>query len=252
MAGRLEGKVALVTGGGNGMGKADCLLFSREGAKVAIGEIREDDGRQTEAEIMQAGGEAMYIHMDVTKDDDWRRAMGQIVGRFGKLDVLVNNAGLSGSSHPDMMSEEGWDMIMGVNAKGTFLGCRNAVPRMIESGGGSIINMSSTAGLVGGGSNHPAYTASKGGVRLLAKAIAARHGKDGIRCNSVHPGLLPAMISVNPEIRAQQDAEGLKTVPLGRLGRVEEVAYGVLFLASDESSYITGAELVIDGGRTCI
>ena len=253
MAGRVDGKVALVTGGGNGMGQAECVLLAQEGAKVAIGDIRDGDGQRVEAEITEAGGEAMFVHLDVTKEESWQSAVDQIVGRFGRLDILVNNAGISASSQGDPMGVQGWDTIMEVNAKGPFLGVRTAIPKMLEAGGGSIVNISSIAGIDagGGGNSHVGYNASKAGVRLLTKAIAARHGKDNIRCNSVHPGIMPPMTSAVAS-HTEGYAPRLDALPIPRRGRVEEVAYGVLFLASDEASYITGTELVIDGGATCV
>ena len=252
---RLEGKVALITGGGNGMGKAECKLFAQEGAKVVIGDLRDADGQRVEAEITEAGGQALFVHLDVTKEDEWRSVVERIVSHFGKLDVLVNNAGISGTSQPDLMGVEGWDRIMEVNSRGTFLGTKYAVPKMIEAGGGSIVNISSTAGVVSFGGRdsqtHPAYNAAKAGVRLLAKAIAARYGREGIRCNAVIPGILPPMTTANLSA-VTPSADALAYLPLPRVGRVEEVAYAVLFLASDEASYITGTELIVDGGATAI
>jgi len=191
----------------------------------------------------------LFVHLDVTQEEDWTRAVEQAVARFGKLDVLVNNAGISSRAFTDDTGIEGWDKIMEVNSKGVFLGTRAAIPKMLEAGGGSIINISSIMGLVGSAGGHPAYNASKGAVRIFTKAIAVRHGKDNIRVNSVHPGFMPPMSS---GIAYDQDQrrQSLEQTPLGREGRVEEVANAVLFLASDEASYITGAELAVDGGYT--
>ena len=252
--GRLDGKVALISGGANGMGKSECAIFAQEGAKVVVGDIRDEDGQAVEAEIKQAGGDAAFVHLDVTSEESWQAAIDAAVARYGKLNVLVNNAGISGSSQGDPMSSQGWDNIMNVNAKGVFLGTKYAIPKMIEAGGGSIVNISSVAALVAGGGGpmqHVAYNSSKAAVRLLTKAIAARHGKDGIRCNSVHPGTMPPMTTANPDTR-EFNVNRLETFPIPRAGRVEEVAYAVLFLASDEASYITGVELPVDGGSTAI
>jgi NAD(P)-dependent dehydrogenase (short-subunit alcohol dehydrogenase family) len=246
---RLEGKVALITGGARGMGEVEAKMFVQEGAKVVIADLLEEEGRRVEAEVAEAGGEIMFVRLDVTKEDDWRDAVDRTVSRFGKLDVLVNNAGVSGRNHPDITSPEGWDRIMEVNSKSVFLGTKYAVPKMVEAGGGSIVNISSIAGLIGTTTGHPAYNASKGAVRLFTKATAVRYGKDCIRANSVHPGRMPPMA----ESYSRDEAEGIRRMaqtPLGRVGRREEVAYAVLFLASDEASYITGAELAVDGGFT--
>ena len=246
---RMEGKVAIITGGARGMGASEAKLFAQEGAKVVIGDLSEVEGRQVEAQIAEAGGEAMFVRMDVTREEDWRAAVDRTVARFGKLNVLVNNAGISSGAFPDTNNIEGWERIMDINSTGVFLGTRAVIPKMLESGGGSIVNISSISGLVGGGEGHMAYHASKGAVRLFTKASAVRYGKDGIRINSVHPGHMPPMATSLP-----QDEAGLQAVirdtPMGRRGRVEEVANAVLFLASDEASFITGAELVVDGGVT--
>ena len=247
---RLEGKVALITGAAHGMGAVEAKLFAQEGAKVTIGDILEREGRQVEAEIVEAGGEAMFIRMDVTREEEWKAAIDQTVDRFGTLNVLVNNAGMSERAYSNQTSLEGWDHIMKVNSTSVFLGTTLAIPKMKEAGGGSIINISSIMGLVGSESGHPAYHTSKGAVRLFTKAMAVRSAQDGIRVNSVHPGFMPPMLSSSPPPDPEQLQARTADTPMGRRGRPEEVAYAVLFLASDEASFITGAELVVDGGYT--
>ena len=246
---RLEGKVALISGAARGMGAEEARIFAREGAKVVIGDISEDEGKAVEAQIAETGGQAVFVRLDVTRESDWTNAVEEAVSRFGKLDILVNNAGISSRAFTDDTGIDAWDKIMEVNSKGVFLGTRAAVPKMLEAGGGSIVNISSIMGLVGSAGGHPAYNASKGAVRIFSKAMAVRHGKDNIRVNSVHPGYMPPMAS---GIAYDQDQRrsSLEQTPLGREGRIEEVANAVLFLASDEASYITGAELVVDGGFT--
>ena len=246
---RLEGKVALITGGAHGMGAEECRLFAREGARVVIADVREDDGRQVEAEITEAGGDAMFVLLNVADEANWASAVNDTVARFGKLDVLVNNAGVTGSGEPNYASSETWDRLMDVNAKGQFLGINYAIPEMVKAGGGSIVNISSISGMVGQEYTHPAYNASKGAVRLLTKATAVQYAKSNIRINSVHPGVLPPMLN-SSERRAQFQDDMVKAVPMGREGLPIEVAYAVLFLASDEASYITGTELMVDGGFT--
>jgi NAD(P)-dependent dehydrogenase (short-subunit alcohol dehydrogenase family) len=231
------------------MGAEEARIFAREGAKVIIGDISEDEGKAVKAQIAEAGGQALFVRLDVTEESDWTNAVDQAVSRFGKLDILVNNAGISSRAFTDDTAIDAWDKIMEVNSKGVFLGTRAAVPKMLEAGGGSIINISSIMGLVGSAGGHPAYNASKGAVRIFSKAIAVRHGKDDIRVNSVHPGFMPPMAS-GIAYDQEQRRGSLEQTPLGREGRIEEVANAVLFLASDEASYITGAELAVDGGFT--
>jgi NAD(P)-dependent dehydrogenase (short-subunit alcohol dehydrogenase family) len=229
------------------MGAEEAKLFAREGAKVVIADVLEEEGKRLEAEVKQSGGEAMVMRTDVTVEADWRRLVETTVSRFGKLDILVNNAGLSSTSAADPMDTEGWRRIMEVNATGVFLGTKYAIPAMQQAGGGAIVNISSIMGFVGGESGHPAYHASKGAVRIFTKATAVKYGPDGIRANSVHPGFMPPMRSARP--RDTADLQRLvEWTPLRRTGQPIEVAYGVLFLASDEASFITGTELVIDGG----
>ena len=246
---RLEGKVALISGGARGMGAEEARIFAREGAKVVIGDISEDEGRAVEAQIAEAGSQALFVRLDVTQESDWTNAVDLAVSRFGKLDVLVNNAGISSRAFTDDTGIDAWDKIMEVNSKGVFLGTRAAIPKMLEAGGGSIVNISSIMGLVGSAGGHPAYNASKGAVRIFSKAMAVRHGKENIRVNSVHPGFMPPMAS-GIAYDQEQRRGSLEQTPLGREGRIEEVANAVLFLASDEASYITGAELAVDGGFT--
>ena len=243
--GRLDGKVALISGGARGQGATEAKLFAREGAKVVLGDIRDEAGKQVEAEIRAAGGEATYMHLDVTSDADWVEAVGTAITRYGKLDILVNNTGIVIWKRLEETSEAEWDHIMAVNAKGVFLGTKHAIPALRRAGGGSMVNISSTAGLRGS-AGLAAYIATKGAVRLLTKATALEHVQDNIRCNSVHPGGVDTpMVQDAPVDLARQGR-----TPMGRRATPEEIAYGVLYLASDESSFMTGSELVIDGGRT--
>ncbi|MHB8575078.1 MAG: SDR family NAD(P)-dependent oxidoreductase [Dehalococcoidia bacterium] len=244
---RLPGKVAIISGGASGMGAEEARLFAREGAKVVVADVIDADGQQVVAEIGATGGEALFVHCDVTNESDWKQAVDSTVERFGRLDILVNNAGLSSSSVGNHLDTDGWRRIMDVNATGVFLGAKYAVLAMQQSGGGAIVNISSIMGFVGGSGGHPAYHASKGAVRIFTKAMAARYGPAGIRVNSVHPGFMPTMRSGRPRNEAAMQ-ELIKQTPLRRTGETIEVAYGVLFLASDEASFITGTELVIDGG----
>jgi cyclopentanol dehydrogenase len=247
---RLAGKVALISGGARGQGAAETRLFVREGAAVVFGDVLDDDGKKVEAEIRATGGQATYVHLDVTREADWRAAVATAVQTYGRLSVLVNNAGILFRAKIEDTSEADWDRIMAVNVKGVFLGTKAAIPAMRKAGGGSIINISSTAGLVGSPGGTAAYTATKGAVRLFTKSTAIQHAREGIRCNSVHPG--PIATDMIKDVLADQKAwEGrLRRLPMGRAGTADEVAYGVLYLASDESSYVTGSELVIDGGTT--
>ena len=250
---RLEGKVAIITGGANGMGAEECRIFAREGAKVVIADVMEEEGRQVEAEIAESGGDAVFMKLDVTSESDWDAAVEATVARYGKVDVLVNNAGISGTHHPDTMSTEAWDTFMDINARGVFLGMKTVIPQMQAVGGGSIVNISSISGIVGQNVIHMGYNASKGAVRIVTKSAAVQYAPDGIRVNSVHPGAMPPMRSSSaardPDMRSNMVNSG---VPMRRIGRPEEVGYAVLFLASDEASYITGAELVVDGGFTAM
>ena len=248
--GRLDGKVALISGGARGQGAAEARLFAGEGASVVLGDVLDDEGKKVEAEIQEAGGEAIFVHLDVTREADWRAAVENAVSRYGKLDILVNNAGIVIRKAIEDTTEEEWDRVMGVNAKGVFLGTKHAIPAMRNAGGGSIVNISSTAGLVGSALGLAAYSATKGAVRLFTKSTAIQHARDGIRCNSVHPGPIDTPMLRSAVEGAEQLEERMNRVPLGRIGTTEDIAYGVLYLASDESSFVTGSELVIDGGGT--
>jgi NAD(P)-dependent dehydrogenase (short-subunit alcohol dehydrogenase family) len=248
---RLAGKVAIVTGGASGMGQSEAIIFAREGARVVVADLLEREGAQTVEAIKAAGGTARFVKLDVTSEAEWRAAIDAAAG-FGALDVLVNNAGISGTFDQDMLSTAAWDSLMNVNAKGVFLGMKHAIPVMQKAGHGAIVNISSISGFVGQSGVHMGYNASKGAVRIMSKTAAVQFAKDGIRVNSVHPGFMPPMrtskTSADPEWRAKM----LKAVPMKREGRVEEVAHAVLFLASDEASYITGTELVVDGGYLAV
>ena len=249
---RLSGKVALVSGGASGMGQSEALIFGREGARVVVADLLEAEGGQVADKIKAAGGQAMFVKLDVSKEADWEKAIKATVDAFGKLDVLVNNAGISGTFDPDTLSTSAWDRLMEVNAKGVFLGMKHAIPPMQRAGGGAIVNISSISGFVGQTGIHMAYNASKGAVRIMTKTAAVQYAKDGIRVNSVHPGMLPPMRSSKGSADPTWREKMIRAVPMRREGRVEEVAHAVLFLASDEASYITGTELVVDGGYLAV
>lgn len=251
---RMKDKVALITGAASGMGAATARLFAREGAKsVFVADKLEAEGAAVVAEIQRAGGAATFLPLDVTEEDQWRAVVGKVEATAGGLDVLVNNAGISGSAEQDLYDTDAWNRLMGINATGVFFGMKHGIAAMKKTGrGGSVINLSSISGIVGQGFIHVGYNASKGAVRLITKAGAAQHGRDRIRVNSVHPGLMPPMRTSGRTADPETRAKTLKGVPMGRAGEVDEVAYAILFLASDESSYVTGAELVVDGGWTAV
>ena len=248
--GRLDGKVALISGGARGQGAAESKLFAREGASLVLGDVLDDEGKQVEAEIAEAGGKATYVHLDVTRDSDWRNAIDTAASKYGTFNILVNNAAILIRKKIEDTTEEEWDRVMAVNAKGVFLGTKQSIPVMRRAGGGTIVNISSIAGLVGSLHGAAAYTASKAAVRLFTKVTAIQHAKDNIRCNSVHPGPVDTpMVQdalADPDLRQAR----LDRLPIKRVGTVDDIAYGVLYLASDEASYVTGSELVIDGGTT--
>ena len=246
---RLEGKVALISGAARGQGETEARLFAQEGASVVLGDVLESEGEAAAAAIRESGGDARFVALDVTSEDAWVSAVRFTVETFGRLDVLVNNAAIYARTLIVDTDIEEWRRIMDVNTTGVFLGTKHAVPAMRESGGGSIVNISSTAGLIGGGSGS-AYGTSKGGVRLFTKYTAIQHAPDGIRANSIHPGPIDTDMIADNLSTPEGRADSLSRIPLGRIGAVMDVAYGALFLASDESSFVTGSELVIDGGMT--
>lgn len=249
---RLAGKVAIISGAASGMGAATARRFGREGAKVMVADVLEDDGRSVAADIAANGGVADFMRLDVTDEANWDSVVQATVAKWGRLDIMVNNAGISGSAVADMLDSAAWHRLMLVNSTGAFLGTKYAVRQMQKNGGGAIVNLSSISGVTGQTMTHPGYNASKGAIRTLTKSTAVQYGKDGIRANSVHPGLMPPMrtsgATADPTVRAKM----LKGVPLGRAGEVDEVANAILFLASDEASYITGAELYVDGGYLAV
>jgi len=252
--GRVEGKVAVVTGAALGIGQATSRLLAREGASVAVTDVLADEGRRLVGSIEEAGGSARFWTLDVTNEEQIRTVLDEVADAFGGIDVLVNNAGIAGASAPtDQISVEAWQRVMDVNVRGVFLCTKHAVPHLRRRGGGSIVNLSSIYGLVGAKDNPP-YHASKGAVRLMSKTDALLYAEEAIRVNSVHPGFIWTPM-VEGFLRASGDvAEGRRRLdrlhPVGHIGEPDDVAYGILYLASDESSFVTGSELVIDGGYT--
>ncbi len=247
--GKLEGKVALISGGARGQGAAEAETFAREGARVVFGDIRDDEGRAVEAAIRKAGGDATYVHLDVTVEADWEKAVQAAIDRYGRLNILINNAAIIIPRVPiEERTAAEWDQVMAVNAKSVFLGTKHAIPAMRRAGGGSIVNISSIAGMGQSLHQEPAYAASKGAIRIFTKVTAAQHAKDKIRCNSVHPGPVDTEMFHSAFRDREAMERRLQRIPLGRMGTVAEVVSAVLYLASDEASYISGAELLIDGG----
>jgi len=247
--GKLDGKVALISGGARGQGAAEAETFVREGAKVVFGDIRDAEGQKVEAAIRAAGGDAVYVHLDVTSDADWQNAVKTAVDRYGALNIVINNAAIVIPRVPiEERTAAEWDRVMAVNARGVFLGTKYAIPALRRAGGGSIVNISSVAGIGQSLHQEPAYAASKGAVRIFTKVTASQHAKDKIRCNSVHPGPVDTdmLHSSMPDPAVLE--RRLQRVPLGRMGTVAEIVTAVVYLASDDSSYVTGSELVIDGG----
>lgn len=246
---RLIGKIAIITGGATGMGAAEAKLFASEGAHVVVGDILVEEGEELVRDITEAGGSASFVRLDVTCEEEWKQVVKLMTDHLGRIDILVNNAGIYDLATIENQSLDSWNRVMAINATGMFLGTKAVISVMRYSGAGSIVNISSVAGLVGS-SRSTAYNASKGAVRLLTKATAVQYAKVGIRANSVHPGPIETdMLSLafpENENRMQRMAQ----IPLGRFGTSRDVASAVLFLASDESSYMTGTELVIDGGST--
>ena len=249
---RLEGKVALITGGARGQGVAEARLFAHEGAKVAIADVLEQEGLQLEADIAELGGSAFFVRLDVTSESDWSDAVAATVARYGALNILVNNAGVFMRGTVEDSDARDWDRIMDVNAKGIYLGTKTVIPEMRKAGGGSIVNISSISGMIGQERVQPAYNASKGAVRLLTKSTAVQHAKDGIRVNSVNPGPIRTLMIEDGLTDPEHYADTVAQIPLGRVGDPIEVAYAVLYLSSDESSFVTGSELVVDGGSTAL
>jgi NAD(P)-dependent dehydrogenase (short-subunit alcohol dehydrogenase family) len=248
---RVENKVVIVTGGALGIGRETCLLLAKEGAKVAITDVLDTEGNRLADEINQSGGSAKYWHLNVADEKEVEKVYADVVKHFGKLDGSVNNAGISGSAKPmHDVTEKEWDDLMAVNVKGVFFCTKYAVRHMLGNGSGSIVNLSSIYGLIGAG-DAPPYHASKGAVRLMAKNDAIAYAKNKIRVNSVHPGFIRTPMVENYGKSIPGFYEQLNTLhPLGHIGDPIDIAYGILYLISDESKFVTGSELVIDGGYT--
>lgn len=247
--GRLENKVAIITGAANGMGAATASMFAKEGAKVVLTDLQEEKMQELVSVIKEKGGEAIAVKHNVASGADWDRVRDETLTAFGKIDVLINNAGITGdyTKSAELTDEEEWQKVIDINLKSVYLGVNRVIPIMKENGGGSIVNISSIAGLVGSGGPF-SYTASKGGVRLLTKNVAFNYGPDHIRCNSIHPGTIKTPMSApSLSIPAILDRM-LQGIPLKYVGEADDIAYACVYLASDESNYVTGAELAVDGG----
>lgn len=252
---RVKGKVALVTGGGKGIGKSACLLLAREGAAVAVTDIDEEAGREVAEEIRREGGKAEFFRLNVTSEEEVKEVMAAAVDTFGRLDILVNNAGIAGVNKPtDQIPAEEWNKVIRINVSGVFFCTKHVIPHMRRAGGGSIINLSSIYGIIGA-PDLPPYHASKGAVRLMSKTDALLYAGDNIRVNSIHPGYIWTPLV---EELAEQSPDGKEAFrrgldgkhPIGHVGQPDDIGYGVVYLASDEAAFITGSELVIDGGYT--
>ncbi|MGM9924530.1 MAG: SDR family NAD(P)-dependent oxidoreductase [Bacillus sp. (in: firmicutes)] len=249
--GRLDNKVAIITGAGGGQGEAEALLFAKEGAKVVVTDVQEGKVKLVVEEIIERGGEAIGFFHDVTSEEKWIQVVQETINKFGKIDILVNNAGISINRSLHEITVDQWNKVMDINLTGAFLGMKHVIPNMIKNNGGSIINISSIAGLTGG-SGANSYTASKGALRLLTKATAVDYAKHNIRCNSVHPGYIETPMTKDMFTNEQMMSWFKSNTPLPYLGKPEDIAYGVLYLASDESKFVTGIELPIEGGYSAV
>jgi NAD(P)-dependent dehydrogenase (short-subunit alcohol dehydrogenase family) len=249
---RLQGKVAVITGGGSGMGRVACELFAREGARVVVADVVDEAGRAAVDAITGSGGEAVYVHADVADDEQARAMIDTAVDAFGSIDVLYNNAGVmpAADGSIDAMDDATWDLVLAINVKGVAHGCKYGIPAMIASGGGSIINVASFVAWMGAATSQTAYTASKGAVLAMTREIAVEYARRGIRCNALCPGPIDTPLLAELLADPAQRQRRFVHIPLGRLGRPEELAKAALFLASDDSSFMTGASLLVDGGIT--
>ena len=246
---RVDGKVALVSGAARGIGAATAKLLAQEGAAVVLGDVLEKEGQETAAPIVAAGGRATFIPLDVARPENWQQVIAATVAAYGKLNILVNNAGISSRATVAETDVATWDRVLEINGKGVFLGIKSAIPELRKAGGGSIINISSIYGIIGSETS-AAYHASKGAVRILTKAAAIQYAADNIRVNSVHPGFVDSPMTAASHALPEVHNLRISRTPLGRMGTPEDIAAGILYLASDESSFVTGSELVIDGGMT--
>jgi NAD(P)-dependent dehydrogenase (short-subunit alcohol dehydrogenase family) len=250
--GRLENKVALITGGASGMGMVASQLFASEGARVVLTDVDDDAGEQVAEKIRGDGGEATYVHADVSSESDAKAMVETAVGTYGRLTVLYNNAGVmladDGSVHST--DESIWDTTLAINVKGVAHGCKYGIPAMIESGGGSVINVASFVAWMGAATSQTAYTASKGAVLAMTREMAVEYARKGVRCNALCPGPIETQLLLALLSDEQKKQRRFVHIPMGRLGKAEELAKAALFLASDDSSYMTGASLIVDGGIT--
>lgn len=247
---RLDGKVALISGASKGMGAAEAKMFASEGASLVLADVLEEEGEKLSSSISATGAKCVFVQLDVRNLSDWESAVEVATSTYGKLNVLVNNAGITSRKMLLDSTEEDWDAVMDINVKGSFLGIKASIPPMRQFGGGSIINISSQLGLVGADFSSPQYQASKGAVRLLTKSVAIQYAPENIRCNSVHPAPIETDMTLDTQSNQNKFSDMLRRIPMGRYGIPKEVAYVVLYLASNESSFVTGTELVVDGGWT--
>jgi NAD(P)-dependent dehydrogenase (short-subunit alcohol dehydrogenase family) len=249
---KLNNKVALITGGSSGIGKASSILFAKEAAKVVIADVNDEGGNQTVEEILEIGFSATFVHADVSKSEDCKKMIEFAESTYGKLDILFNNAGIMDSrdDNAEVTDEDTWDLTMNINAKGVFLGCKHGIPALKRAGGGSIINTASFVSLLGAATPQIAYTASKGAVLSLSRELAVIHAREGIRVNALCPGPLRTELLMKFLNTVEKKQRRLVHIPMGRFGEAEEMAKAALFLASEDSSYVTGSEFVVDGGIT--
>lgn len=249
---RLKDKVALITGAGSGIGRETALVFAAEGAKIVVVDVNDAAGNETVALLKKQGGEAVYVHADVSKAVDCEKMVNVAEQTFGKLNVLFNNAGIMHSNDDNAMTtdEEVWDLTMAINLKGVFLGCKYGIPALKRAGGGSIINTASFVAILGAATPQVAYTASKGGVLAMTRELAIVHARENIRVNALCPGPLRTELLMKFLNTEEKKQRRLVHIPMGRFGEAKEMAFAALYLASDESSYVTGTEFIVDGGIT--